>query len=114
MGFIRNIRRSIDDRSPMSVNSITLLSSALVGFMLGVTMCFVLVYDVITNGYVKTDLIDAAVFILASGGYIAGSGLPKTIIDSRLGNRSWVVADKMGEKEEDDENDEEDNEKEST
>lgn len=97
----------------MSVNSITLLSSALVGFMLGVTMCFVLIYDVITNGYLKTDLIDAAVFILASGGYIAGSGIPKTIIDAKLGNRSWVVADKNGNGEntetenEDDENDKE-------
>ena len=82
--FFSDIQNSIDDNSSMSVSSITLLLSAFIGFMLGLCMCFVLIYDVVTNGYVKTDLIDLGIFLLASGGYIAGSGIPKTVIDSRF------------------------------
>ena len=42
MGVIRNIKASIDDKSSMSVNSITLLASALMGVIVGSVMCFVL------------------------------------------------------------------------
>lgn len=95
MGFFKNIKTSIDDRSSMSVNSITLLVSALVGFLIGLVVCFVLIYDVITNGHIKTDLMDLGIFLLASGGYIAGSGIPKAFVDSRLKTRSWVENEKM-------------------
>lgn len=95
MGFLGNIKTSIDDRSSMSVNSITLLVSAFIGFLIGLVVCFVLVYDVITNGYIKTNLMDLGIFLLASGGYIAGSGIPKAIVDSRLKSRSWVENEKM-------------------
>lgn len=95
MGFIRNIKTSIDDRSSMSVSSITVLASALIGSLIGLVVCFVLIYDVITNGYIKTNLMDLGIFLLASGGYIAGSGLPKAFVDSRLKTRSWVENEKM-------------------
>lgn len=84
MGFFSNIKASIDDNSSMSVGGVSLLISSFIGFLLGLTMCFVLAYDVTTNGYVKTDLTDLGIFLLCSGGYIAGSGIPKTIVDSRL------------------------------
>ena len=87
MGFLRNIKESINDKSSMSVNAITLLTSAFIGFIIGIVICFCLVYDVLTNGYIKTDLIDLGIFLLCSGGYIAGSGIPKTVIDSRMKSR---------------------------
>lgn len=89
MGLIRNIKTSIDDRSSMSVNSIILLLNGIIGAVIGIVVCFVLVYDVVTNGYVKTDLLDLGIFLMSSGAYIAGSGMPKTIVDSRLKNRGW-------------------------
>ena len=95
MGFLTNIKRSIDDRSSMSVNSITLLVSAFIGFLIGIVVCFVLVYDVMSNGFIKTNLMDLGIFLLASGGYIAGSGIPKAIVDSRMKNRSWVENEKL-------------------
>lgn len=87
MGLIRNIKSSIDVNSSMSVSSVSLLISSFIGFLLGLVMCFVLVYDVVTNGYIKTDLTDAGIFLLCSGGYICGSGIPKAYIDSRLKTR---------------------------
>lgn len=84
MGFFKNILSSIDSQSPISVNGITLLASAFIGVLLGITMCVVMLIDVCTNGYVKTDLVDAGILLICSGGYIAGSGVPKTIVDSRM------------------------------
>lgn len=95
MGFLGNIKTSIDDKSSMSVNSITLLISAVMGAIIGLAVVFVLIYDVVHNGYVKTNLTDLGIFLLASGGYIAGSGIPKTIVDSKMKNRSWVDNEKM-------------------
>lgn len=91
MGFFRNVKTSIDDQSTINVNNISLLVSSLIGFLLGLVMCFVLVYDVVTNGYIKTDLTDAGIFLLCSGGYIAGSGIPKTIVDSRLKVKAGIA-----------------------
>ena len=85
--LFRTFGQSIDDKSTMSVNSLAVLVSVLIGSIIGLTVCFVLIYDVVTNGYVKTDMIDMAVFLLASGGYILGSGIPKTIIDTKINSR---------------------------
>jgi hypothetical protein len=95
MGFLRNIKTSIDDKSSMSVNSITLLVSALMGVVVGFVLCFVLVYDVMYDGKVDTDMGDMAMLLLASGGYILGSGVPKAYVDARMKNRSWVDNEKM-------------------
>ena len=37
-------------------------------------ICFALIYDVTTNGYLKTDLDDVGVLLLFDGAYVAGSG----------------------------------------
>jgi hypothetical protein len=97
MGFLRNIKTSIDDQSSINVNNISLLVSSFIGFLLGLVMCFVLVYDVVTNGYVKTDLTDAGIFLLCSGGYIAGSGIPKSIVDSRLKLKAGIANEEIEE-----------------
>jgi hypothetical protein len=89
MGLIRNIKASIDDRSSMSTSSITLLLSALIGAIIGLCVCFILIYDVTYDGKVDTDLLDLGIFLMSSGGYILGSGMPKTIVDSRMKKRSW-------------------------
>jgi hypothetical protein len=95
MGVIKNIKASIDDKSSMSVNSITLLASALMGVIIGFVICFVLIYDVTYDGKVDTSLLDLGIFLMSGGGYILGSGIPKTIVDSRMKTRSWVEGEKM-------------------
>ncbi len=95
MGFIRNIKESIDDKSSMSSGSITLLLSAIIGAIIGLCVCFVLIYDVTYDGKVDTDLLDLGIFLMSSGGYILGSGMPKTIVDARMKKRSWVENEKM-------------------
>ena len=95
MGVIKNIKASIDDKSSMSVNSITLLASALMGVIIGFVICFVLIYDVTNDGKVDTNLTDLGIFLLCSGGYILGSGVPKAFVDGKMKTRSWVEGEKM-------------------
>lgn len=87
MGFLNNIKSSIDDKSSISVGAVALLISAIVSFILGLVICFALIYDVTTNGYLKTDLVDVGILLLFDGAYVAGSGAPKTIIDARLSSK---------------------------
>ena len=91
MGFWNNVRLSIDDKSSMSVSCISLLIASFTGGILALIIGFAICYDVMTNGYVKTDLIDAGIFVLCCGTYIAGSGIHKTIIDSRVKPRVSTV-----------------------
>ena len=95
MGIWKNIKESIDDKSSFSVNNVSLLISSVIGFLIGLVICFVLVYDVTTNGYVKTDLTDMGIFLLCSGGYIASSGAPKAIIDSRLNTKAKLMNENL-------------------
>lgn len=95
MGVIKNIKASIDDKSSMSVNNITLLVSALMGVIMGLVICFVLIYDVTYDGKVDTDLSDMGIFLLCSGAYILGSGVPKAWVDGKMRTRSWVENEKM-------------------
>ena len=95
MGVIKNIKASIDDKSSMSVNSITLLASALMGVIIGFVICFVLIYDVTYDGKVDTNLTDLGIFLLCSGGYILGSGVPKAFVDGKMKTRSWVDGERM-------------------
>jgi hypothetical protein len=95
MGLFKNIKASIDDKSSMSTNSITLLVSALMGAIIGIVLCFVLIYDVTYDGKVDTDMSDLAWFIVAGSSCILGSGLPKAYTDSRMKTRSWVDGEKL-------------------
>ena len=79
----------------MSVNSITVLASAIMGVIIGFVICFILIYDVTYDGKVDTNLTDLGIFLLCGGGYIMGSGLPKAYVDSRMKVRSWVENEKM-------------------
>ena len=76
-----------DVNNPNSSKSFALLVSTITGGILAVAICFILVFDVLTNGYVKTDLADLGIFLLCVGGYIAGSGVTKAISDRHKPSR---------------------------
>lgn len=102
MGFFRNIKTSIDDKSSMSVNSISVLLSSFMTLIIGLSACFVVIYDVTYDGKVDTDMSDLAWFVVASSTCILGSGLPKAYTDSRMKTRSWVEGEKIRAKAEED------------
>jgi hypothetical protein len=95
MGLFNNIKLAIDDKSSMSVNSISVLASAFMTLIIGLSACFVIIYDVTYDGKVDTDMSDLAWFVVASSTCVLGSGLPKAYTDSRMKTRSWVEGEKM-------------------
>lgn len=95
MGVIGNIKASIDDKSSMSVNSISVLASTIITVIMGLVVCFVIIYDVTYDGKVDTDMGDLSWLLIASSGCILGSGIPKAYVDSRMKTRSWVENEKL-------------------
>lgn len=75
MSFFRYLKSLIQKGTSDNAKSFSMVVSVIIGFLTGLCVCFVLVYDVITNGYIKTDLIDLGMFSLCIGGYIGGSSL---------------------------------------
>lgn len=66
-----------------SSKSFAMLLSVCIGALIGLCVCFCLVWDVCANGYVKTDLDGMGVFLLCVGGFMAGGGLNKALGDRK-------------------------------
>lgn len=66
-----------------SSKSFALVLSVLVGSCIGLSVCFCLLWDVCTNGYLKTDLDGLGVFLLCVGGFMAGGGVNKALSEKR-------------------------------
>jgi hypothetical protein len=95
MGVIKNIKASIDDKSSMSVNSISVLGSTIITIIMGLVVSFVVIYDATYDGKVDSDIGELSWLLIASSGCILGSGIPKAYIDSKMKTRSWVENERM-------------------
>lgn len=62
-----------------SSKSYALVLSVSIGALCGIVTCFCLIWDVVTNGYIKTDLDSLGIFFLCVGGYMAGGGINKAV-----------------------------------
>lgn len=66
-----------------SSKSFAMLLCVCIGALIGLCVCFCLVWDVCANGYVKTDTDSMGVFLLCVGGFMAGGGLNKALGDRK-------------------------------
>ena len=66
-----------------SSKSFALVLCVLVGALVGLCVCFCLVWDVVTNGQLKSDLDGLGIFLLCVGGFMAGGGLNKAISERK-------------------------------
>lgn len=66
-----------------SSKSFALVLSSLVGALIGLCVCFCLIWDVCTNGYLKTELYALGLFMLCIGGFMAGGGINKALSEKR-------------------------------
>lgn len=83
--MIKYLKSLIRSNSGNSMKSFALLLSVLSGSLMSTCVAFSLIWDVVTNGYLKTDLDQLGWFILCVGGFMAGGGLNKAIADFRRG-----------------------------
>lgn len=81
MKFTELLKSLVDLNSKHSSNIFSLVVSVLTGGLIAIIICFCLVWDVVTNNYVKSNLTELGIFLLCVGGYIAGSGINKAILD---------------------------------
>lgn len=72
-----------------SSKSFALVCCVLVGGLIGICVCFCLVWDVCSNGYLKTDLDGLGIFLLCVGGFMAGGGINKAA--SEWNNRKGTI-----------------------
>lgn len=79
--ILEYIRSLIKADTLDSSKSFGLLCSILTGSMLGMSVIFCLVWDVCTNGYIKTDLYGLGFFVGCVGGLMFLGSAPKTISD---------------------------------
>lgn len=66
-----------------SSKSFTLVTAAIVGGLVGIAVIFCLVWDVVHNGYIRTDLESLGIFMLCVGGYVAGNSVSKAMAEIR-------------------------------
>lgn len=71
-----------------SSKSFALVLSCIVGAVMGLCVCFCLLYDVCSNGYIKTDLDSLGIFMLCIGCFMAGGGINKALADRKRSNPS--------------------------
>jgi hypothetical protein len=91
--FIEYLRSFPNVTSENSTKLFALLISALAGaFLAFIVIPFVLIYDVIQNGHIETNLVDLGVFLLCDGAFIFGAGAQvkvHNIIDKKV-NKTTV------------------------
>lgn len=70
-----------------SSKSFVLVLSSIVGALIGFCVCFCLIWDVCTNGYLKTDLDALGLFMLCIGGFMAGGGINKALSERKKNDK---------------------------
>lgn len=87
MKVIEYIKSLIKANTLDSSKSFALVLSVLVGALIGICVCFCLIWDICSNGYIRTDLDSLGIFLLCVGGFIAGGGVNKALAErSRKSN----------------------------
>lgn len=95
MGMFSYLGSLVKNDTGNSSKSFTLVLSAIISFIAGLTMCTVIAYDGFKDGVIDTDLEKAGIFMLCMGGYMAGSSVSK-IFGDRAENRIYDRMDRMG------------------
>lgn len=83
MGITEYLKSLIKANSLDSSKSFALVLSSIVGALVGFSVCFCLIWDVCTNGYLKTDLDALGLFMLCIGGFMAGGGINKALSERK-------------------------------
>lgn len=86
MKIAEYLKSLIKENSLDSSKSFALVLSCIVGALIGLCVCFCLIYDVCANGYLKTDLDSLGLFVLCVGGFMAGGGINKALSERKRNN----------------------------
>ena len=71
-----------------SSKSFALVLSSIVGALIGLCVCFCLIWDVCVDVSLKTDLDALGLFVLCVGGFMAGGGINKALSERKNRDKS--------------------------
>lgn len=91
MKLIRYIKSLIKADTLDSSKSFALVLSVAIGALIGLCVCFCLIWDVCLNGYIKTDLDSLGIFLLCVGGFMAGGGVNKALSERMGKNKKNTI-----------------------
>ena len=86
MKIAEYLKSLIKANSLDSSKSFALVLSSIIGALVGLSVCFCLIWDVCANGYIRTDLDALGLFMLCIGGFMAGGGINKAISERKRNN----------------------------
>ena len=75
------LKRLIRNNTGDSAKSFGLVLSTIIGALIGICICFVLIYDVAVDGVISTDLDKLGWFLMADSVYIFGGGINKVLAE---------------------------------
>ena len=79
MIFLSYIKDLIRANNLDSSKSFAMVVSVLIGALMGIGVLFCIIWDVVKNGYVKSDLESMGIFLLCVGGYMVGGSVSKIV-----------------------------------
>lgn len=88
MKIVEYLKSLIKANSLDSSKSFALVLSVAIGALMGICVCFCLIWDVCSNGHLVTDLDGLGVFLLCVGGFMAGGGMNKALSERRNKNNN--------------------------
>ena len=83
MKLTEYLKSLIKANSLDSSKSFALVLSSIVGALIGLCVCFCLIWDVCANGHLETDLDSLGLFMLCIGGFMACGGMNKAISERK-------------------------------
>lgn len=81
MGVLRYLGSLIKNDTGNSSKSFALVTSTILSFLVGLSICSVICYDGFKDGVIDTDLEKAGIFMICVGSCVAASGVPKIFGD---------------------------------
>ena len=78
LGFFKQL---VQNNNGMSCKSFGLILSHIVGGLLGVVIGFILIFDIVSDGKLDSDLYAITFFLIGDSVYMFGGGLNKTLTE---------------------------------
>lgn len=81
--FFKFLSSCIHENSGVSSKAFSLVLSAVIGALIGLSICVVLIWDVCVDGIINTNLNELGIFLIAVGVFMVGGSASKTIAEIR-------------------------------
>lgn len=87
--FVRFLKKVLDPTQYTSIKSLAMLSSIVIAFCLSVCLGYAMIADVVIDGILNMNLIEAGIFVTCLGSFMGLASIPKVIIDRMRASQGY-------------------------